>query len=515
MAVDPEMPFNREEMYLAAAAGEGVEVPPCPWSRKEAYLADIGDRLDDMDNRIAALATDISFKGGVATEDDLPSGAAVGDAYITEDTGVIYVWVGDSWVALGGTGINVVQTIGTSQTDVMSQDATCGLVYASGDHDGGYRIQIGKYANASGQRSVAIGGALAAGDATTSSGQRSVAIGEVARATANGSIAIGQGANATHAGELNIGSNNFTTYGYNNTYYRLISGVYDGQSAHDAATKGQLDARVLQNAGAPTTSTVGTVGQLLEDTTNGKLYQCTAVTPGTDPDPDTYTWTEVGSGGGGGSVTVVQTTGTSQTDVMSQNATTSMVYADPSAKTKVQIGLFASVSNNYGIAIGENAQTTADRGIAIGQGTGAHYANSISLGYGSVPTAVGVMAIGGALPYTGYNSSAYRLLTGLYDGQDVHDAATVGQLRGETILVSASVQNWTTLSGQSPYTYSNTVTITSPTIGANSIVELINGQPALFAKYGFAIGSISGQNVTLWSIGMPLNDFTFYLNIRG
>lgn len=48
------------------------------------------------------------------------------------------------------------------------------------------------------------------------------------------------------------------------------------------------------NAGAPTTSTVGTVGQLLADTTNGKLYICTAIVPGTDPDPDTYTWEEVG-----------------------------------------------------------------------------------------------------------------------------------------------------------------------------------------------------------------------------
>lgn len=57
------------------------------------------------------------------------------------------------------------------------------------------------------------------------------------------------------------------------------------------------------NAGAPTTSTVGAVGQLLADTTNGKLYICTAVTPGTDPDPDTYTWEEIAVGNLGDYVT--------------------------------------------------------------------------------------------------------------------------------------------------------------------------------------------------------------------
>ena len=129
MADLPNNPNNREEEYLADIAGLPNDVPENPWSRKEAYLAAISGRLDGIDERIAALSTDISLKGGVATETDLPSGAAVGDAYITEDTGVMYVWVGDDWVALGGTGINVVQSTGSSTTDVMSQNATTGMVY--------------------------------------------------------------------------------------------------------------------------------------------------------------------------------------------------------------------------------------------------------------------------------------------------------------------------------------------------------------------------------------------------
>lgn len=70
-----------------------------------------------------------------------------------------------------------------------------------------------------------------------------------------------------------------------------------GSQVKDLASRIKTaDAKVKTNAGAPTTSTVGTLGQLLEDTTNGKLYICTAVVPGTEPDPDTYTWEEVGTG---------------------------------------------------------------------------------------------------------------------------------------------------------------------------------------------------------------------------
>lgn len=107
MADLPDNPNNREEEYLADIAGLPNDAPENPWSRKEAYLAKISGRLDGIDEKIAALATDISLKGGVATYDDLPQDAAIGDAYITEDTGILYVWVGDEWTPLnmqGGDG---------------------------------------------------------------------------------------------------------------------------------------------------------------------------------------------------------------------------------------------------------------------------------------------------------------------------------------------------------------------------------------------------------------------------
>lgn len=208
---------------------------------------------------------------------------------------------GGQW---GGSGssVNVVQTTGTSTTAVMSQNAATSMVYA--DPSMRTRVQIGA--------NTYMGG----------SANNAVVIGEYATSNANNSVCLGAGARATQKGQMDISTVAADiTGGYNNSQYRLLTGLYDGQSAHDATTKGQLDSIAIQNAGAPTTATVGTVGQLLEDTTNGKLYQCTAIDT-TDPQNPSYTWTEVGGGSG---PTVVQTTGTSTTAVMSQNAVTDLI----------------------------------------------------------------------------------------------------------------------------------------------------------------------------------------------
>lgn len=71
---------------------------------------------------------------------------------------------------------------------------------------------------------------------------------------------------------------------------------------------------------------------------------------------------------------------------------------------------------------------------------------------------------------------------------------------------------WTVLSGNSPYNYSATITLTT-TLYDDSVVELVNNQPGLFATYGFAIGSISGQVATIYSIGQPSESVTLTLEV--
>lgn len=105
---------------------------------------------------------------------------------------------------------------------------------------------------------------------------------------------------------MKVGSNLVNTFKIDSDgAYRITTNTSGDLLAYDTlATIDDIDNRILTNAGAPTTTTVGTVGQLLEDTTNGKLYICTDAT-------DPYVWEEVGSGGSSGGVSDVQIDGTS------------------------------------------------------------------------------------------------------------------------------------------------------------------------------------------------------------
>ena len=436
-----------------------------------------GTNVTISDNTISA--TDTTYSNFTGTDGTAAGVAGLVPAPSTTDAGKFLKADGTWDTAGGGSGPTVVQTTGTSTTDVMSQNATSSMVYA--DPANKRRIQLGVDAVASADNAVAIG------REAQSELNKNIAIGYGARATTNvdaisigntlttgrGAISIGGSMHGTHAnsytgsvglgydakptavGQVMIGTtSDGVDYGYNHTQYRLLSGLYDPQSAHDAATKGYVDGKILSGAGAPTTSTTGTVGQVYQDTTNGKLYICTAIVPGTAPDPDTYTWTEVGAGGSG--PTVVQTTGTSTTDVMSQNATTSMVFADPATKQKILIGSGASSSSGADstVTIGNGAHTYSNNSISIGNGANCSSANGVAIGASADASAASVaigrstsvnqfysvalgaysavlnqgeVSIGGSqLGTNGYNGSQYRLLTNVYDPQSAHDAATKG-----------------------------------------------------------------------------------------
>lgn len=191
-----------------------------------------------------------------------------------------------TWATAGGSGggPTVVQTVGTSQTDVMSQNATTGMVYGdpstlqlikigsganagsrSSSQDG--RIAIGKGATATGNasniaigngtsvtstasRSIGIGGSTTKNDTViiggigrNQDGDKNVVIGSLAEVGANyqeGCVSLGYSAKCTRSGEVNVGAGS-TTKGYNSTSYRVIGGVHDGQEAHDVATVGQIN----------------------------------------------------------------------------------------------------------------------------------------------------------------------------------------------------------------------------------------------------------------------------------
>lgn len=529
----PEEPRSRKESYLAAIAGEDVVLPDAPESRTEQYLAYIAENgggggggtsnfnqltnrpkynsttmtgstnipkvptktselsndsnyvkssslatvattgaysdlsgtptiptvndatltitqngtskgtftANDADDTTIAL-TDTTYSDFTGTDGTVAGTAGLVPAPATTDAGK-FLKADGTWDTAGGGGPTVVQTTGTSTTDVMSQNAVTGMIYIQNNSG---RVSIGGNSNVAGGMGVALG--------------------FNAKANAYASVALGPYSSTSDAGEVNIGST-ITAYGYNSSNYRLLSGLYDGQSAHDAATYGQvISYAAINGAGAPTTATEGKyVGQLYYDTTNEAMYFLKTID--TTTTPATYTWEALG---GGGSITPVQVPGSSTTDVMSQNAVTSMIFADPATQKRVKIGASSSGSDgsvviglnahgggssnadvvigsgayanngNQNIVIGSVAQTgsNSSHSIAIGASAKVDSAarGAIALGPGAHATVSGAVDIGASLMTNrGYNNTVYRLLTGLYDGQSAHDAATVAQ--GNTLATSA------------------------------------------------------------------------------
>lgn len=123
---------------------------------------------------------------------------------------------------------------------------------------------------------------------------------------------------------------------------------------------------------------------------------------------------------------VLDYTGTSSSDAISQNAATSMVFADPSTKYRVRIGSSASASGNNGIAIGVGSATSGNQGIALGPSAKVTHIGSIAIGEGSKTSVDGEVSFGGTANVFTYNSSGYRLLTNVHDPVNDHDAATKG-----------------------------------------------------------------------------------------
>ncbi len=233
----------------------------------------------DSDNKISA--TDTTYSNFTGTDGQTAGAAGLVPAPATTDTDKFLKSNGTWDTAGGGSSVNVVQTTGTSTTDVMSQDATTKMIF--NDPSTKYQIKIGAGSGVGNSNNVAIGrnataayyNSLAVGgyawtDAnyTTAVGYKAYGIKEGGTAlgymsstgntstygtalgahsnvdgTYNYSVALGARSRVTRSGEVNVGTGN-GSYGFNSTKYRVIGGVHDGQLANDAATVGQINATI-------------------------------------------------------------------------------------------------------------------------------------------------------------------------------------------------------------------------------------------------------------------------------
>lgn len=72
--------------------------------------------------------------------------------------------------------------------------------------------------------------------------------------------------------------------------------------------------------------------------------------------------------------------------------------------------------------------------------------------------------------------------------------------------------DWSALASSEPYNYSTNITLTSD-LDTNTVIELLNNQAVLFATHGFAIGEISGQDITIYSIDVPSSNVTLSIKV--
>lgn len=158
------------------------------------------------------------------------------------------------------------------------------------------------------------------------------------------------------------------------------------------------------------------------------------------------TWYEkTATGGGGGttytagdginiadstiSVDLAQTTGTDTKKVMSQDATTGMVFRDKTTKYQVQIGNSSDASGTQATAVGSSSTASGIAGVALGGQCQATAQNSVAFAQGQA-TVQGEFNVGTSYNWSsgGFNGTAFRVIRGVHDGEQAHDAVTVGQI---------------------------------------------------------------------------------------
>lgn len=261
--------------------GSGDEFRGCCNTKTQSYILDAIDRINaiqpggssdfnDLSNRPQLNGTQMTgntnITNFVGTDGTAAGAQGLVPAPAATDADKFLKSDGTWATAGGGSGPTVVQTIGTSTTDVMSQDATTKMVYAAPNTTNARNIAIPSYGGDTNiwdyaNNDISLGAmyvrasesvCIGASSNVQGYGSGMVAIGGHANCNYTGGVALGymSGSNITDNGMVDVSSVN-TSYGYDNTNYRLITGVHDAQGDHDAVTLGQLNALItqLQNLG--------------------------------------------------------------------------------------------------------------------------------------------------------------------------------------------------------------------------------------------------------------------------
>lgn len=149
---------------------------------------------------------------------------------------------GNESVNIGGDQIN-----GGSSNITIGYRTTC-----LGEHN----VNIGYQAG----NALAYGSCVCVGDSAECKQNYGIALGRSAQVDQGhtGAIALGAYSQTTRGGEVNVGTTG-TFAGYNNTNYRVIGGVHDGQLAQDAVTVNQVNS-VIDAINAALSTNISHIG---------------------------------------------------------------------------------------------------------------------------------------------------------------------------------------------------------------------------------------------------------------
>lgn len=270
-----------------------------------ANIKSIGSNLTLVTATGELSATDTTYGNFTGTDGTTAGAAGLVPAPATTDAGK-FLKADGTWDTAGGSSMPLYTAVGQNTDGPMTQKATSNMVFYNGDDS---KILIGKDATGSGNRSITIGydaessvyqDAITIGYKSRGT-NNAITIGEYAKAGSNGihigkgtaswtsysngigigneivnksdtsvclgnntkvdatniynAVALGRYSQATRTGEVNVGLTIAT--GFNNTNYRVIGGVHDGQEDHDVATVGQWKTSLTIAATAPSTPVDG------------------------------------------------------------------------------------------------------------------------------------------------------------------------------------------------------------------------------------------------------------------
>lgn len=115
-----------------------------------------------------------------------------------------------------------------------------------------------------------------------------------------------------------------------------------------------------------------------------------------------------------------------------------------------------------------------------------------------------------ALPETGLKAGMGMRLS-LENALSIDPA--VVEMVGETESYKIEPGSWAEAGEVSPFRYSTEVTVRH-TVSEETVVELYNDDAVLFANYGFSIGKVGEQTVTIYALDAPSETVTLTINYK-